>query len=51
MFDDDEDDEDFYESHLKEDIEKFDTFQNSGESMGFLDSDRWEVLIDHFWSA
>ena len=48
MFDDEEEDDGFYESHLKEDIEKLEAFQKNGESIGFLDSDRWEVLIDHF---
>lgn len=46
MFDDEEDDD--FESHLKEDLEKFERFQSKGEPIGFLDSDRWEVLIDHF---
>lgn len=46
MFDDD--DEDDFESHLKDDLSRFEASQESGEPMGFLDSDRWEVLIDHF---
>jgi len=48
MFDDEEDDGgDYFESHLKEDLEKFESFLK-GEPLGFLDSDRWEALIDHF---
>ncbi|MDX2361642.1 MAG: tetratricopeptide repeat protein [Crocinitomicaceae bacterium] len=47
MFDDEEEDEGFYESHLKEDLKKFDAFLK-GEPIGFLDSDRWEAMIDHF---
>lgn len=46
MFDDEEDDD--FESHLKEDLEKFERLQSKGEPIGFLDSDRWESLIDHF---
>ncbi len=46
MFDDEEEDD--FENHLREDIEKFEAFQETGEPMGFLDSDRWEILIDHF---
>ncbi len=46
MYDDEEDD--FFESHLKEDVERFEAAQSAGEAMGFLDSDRWELLIDHF---
>lgn len=47
MFDDDEE-EDFYEGNLEEDLKKFEGFQKNGEPIGFLDSDRWEILIDHF---
>lgn len=45
MFDDD--DEDFIEGNLNEDIERFENYLN-GASMGFLDSDRVEILIDHY---
>lgn len=45
MFDDEEEDD--YENHLKEDLEKLEAKLESGEPFGFLDSDRWEVLIDH----
>ena len=44
----DDEDEGFFESHLKEDLEKFEASQKEGVAMGFLDSDRWEILIDHF---
>ena len=51
MFDDDDDGGDeFYAGNLKEDLEKFETFLK-GESLGFLDSDRWEAMIDHFLIA
>src|SRR3989338_6659294 len=46
MFDDEEEDD--FENHLRDDIERFEAFQESGEPIGFLDSDRWEVLIDHY---
>lgn len=46
MFEDD-DDEEFYDDDLSEDLNRFDRFL-TGESMGFLDADRWEALIDHF---
>ncbi len=44
MFDDEE--EDYFEGNLSEDLQRFDAFL-SGESIGFLDSDRWEALVDH----
>ena len=51
MFDDDDEGGDeFYAGNLKEDLEKFETFLK-GESLGFLDSDRWEAMIDHFLIA
>lgn len=46
MFDDEENEDDFFDGNLSEDLERFESLQK-GESMGFLDSDRWEVLIDH----
>ena len=46
MFDD-EPEEEYFEGNLKEDINRFEAFLK-GEPMGFLDSDRWEALIDHF---
>ena len=45
MFDDDDDA--FDDKNLNEELARFDAFIN-GESFGFLDSDRWELLIDHF---
>ncbi len=47
MFDDEENEDDFLDGKLNEDLERFESLQK-GDSMGFLDSDRWEVLIDHF---
>lgn len=46
MFDDEENEDDFFDSNLSEDLERFESLKK-GESMGFLDSDRWEALIDH----
>jgi tetratricopeptide (TPR) repeat protein len=46
MFDDDEEQNEFFEGPLKEDLEKFEAFLK-GEVIGFLDSDRWEAMIDH----
>lgn len=46
MFDN-EDEEDFFEGNLNEDIEQFEGYLKGG-SIGFLDSDRVEVLIDHY---
>ena len=45
MFDDEE--EDFFEGSLNEDIERFEDYLNGG-FIGFLDSDRLEMLIDHY---
>lgn len=50
MFDDDEEEERFSDGDLKEDLERFEAFLNGG-SIGFLDSDRWEVLLDHLLIA
>ncbi len=47
MFDDDENDDDFLDGNLQEDLERFESLKK-GEPFGFLDSDRWEALIDHF---
>jgi tetratricopeptide (TPR) repeat protein len=48
MFDDDEE-EGFYEDgRLNEDIELFQKYLETGENYGFLDSDRWEAMLDHF---
>ena len=44
MFDDEED---FIEGNLNEDIERFEKYLK-GETLGFLDSDRFEILIDHY---
>lgn len=46
MFDDEENEDDFFDSNLSEDLERFESLKK-GEPMGFLDSDRWEALIDH----
>jgi tetratricopeptide (TPR) repeat protein len=45
MFDDDEDD--FSDSNLNEDLEQFEAHLK-GKSIGFLDSDRLEAIIDHY---
>jgi tetratricopeptide (TPR) repeat protein len=45
MFDDE--DEEYFEGNLSEDLERFEAHLK-GESIGFLDSDRLEVLIDHY---
>jgi tetratricopeptide (TPR) repeat protein len=42
-----EDDEDYFEGNLKEDLERFEAFLK-GDSLPFLDSDRLEALIDHY---
>ena len=44
MFDDEEE---YYEGNLSEDLERFEAHLN-GDSLGFLDSDRLESLIDHY---
>lgn len=44
MFDEEEDRE--YEGYLQEDLEKLDAYLK-GEPFGYIDSDRWEVMIDH----
>lgn len=48
MFDDDEDEGFFEEGRLREDIELFQKYLETGESYGFLDSDRWEAMLDQF---
>jgi hypothetical protein len=45
MFDDDEDD--FSDSNLNEDLEQFEAHLK-GKTIGFLDSDRLEAIIDHY---
>lgn len=51
MFDDDDDDhEAFDDGELKKDLQRFEKHLE-GESIGFLDSDRWEAMIDHFLIA
>lgn len=47
MFDDEEDDDDYFEGNLTDDIEKFENYLSSGES-SFIDSDRLEGIIDHY---
>ena len=42
-----DDDAEYFEGDLNEDLKKFEALMN-GESFGFIDSDRWETLIDHF---
>ena len=43
----DEDDEDFSEGNLNEDLEQFEAHLK-GDTIGFMDSDRLEAIIDHF---
>jgi tetratricopeptide (TPR) repeat protein len=43
----DNEDEDFFDEHLREDISNFENYLKGG-SMGFMESDRWEFLIDHY---
>lgn len=45
MFDDDDDD--FFDGNLNEDLERFEAHLK-GESIGFMDSDRLEALVDHY---
>jgi tetratricopeptide (TPR) repeat protein len=45
MFDDE--DEDYFEGNLNEDLENFESYLKGG-AIGFLDSDRLEALIDHY---
>jgi tetratricopeptide (TPR) repeat protein len=45
MFDDE--DEDYFEGNLNEDLENFESYLKGG-TIGFLDSDRLEGLIDHY---
>lgn len=47
MFDDDDDHEGFEDGELRADLERFEKHLQ-GEFIGFLDSDRWEAMIDHF---
>ena len=46
MFEEENNDE-FLGGDLRDDLNKFERFLK-GEPMGFIDSDRWEILIDHF---
>ena len=46
MFNEDDNDDEFNGDFLKGDVERFES--SNGEGIGFLDSDRWEALIDHF---
>ena len=48
MFDDDDDD--FAENKLNEDLEYFEAHLK-GDSIGFMESDRLEALIDHYLLA
>ena len=43
----DEDDDDFSEGNLNEDLEQFEAHLK-GDTIGFMDSDRLEAIIDHF---
>lgn len=48
MFEDDDDDERF-DGQLRGDLALFESFL-SGNTLGFIDSDRMEALIDHYFS-
>ncbi len=41
-------DEEMYDGDLNEDVQRFEEFYKNGTAIGFLDSDRWEAMIDHF---
>ncbi len=43
----DEEDDDFFEGNLNEDIDRFERYLNGGDPF-FLDSDKLEMIIDHF---
>jgi len=43
----DEEENVFDDQNLRDELVRFNAFIN-GESFGFIDSDRWELLIDHF---
>ncbi len=47
MFDDEEENDDYFASNLNEDLERFEAFLK-GDALGFLDSDRLEAIIDHY---
>lgn len=47
MFDDDDDNDAFDDGELKNDLDRFEDFLQ-GAPIGFIDSDRWEAMIDHF---
>lgn len=48
MFDSDDDEDDYFEGNLNEDLERFEDFLTGKSPMGFVDSDRVEMLIDHY---
>lgn len=50
MFDDDDESDAFQDGELRGDLELFEKFLQ-GQSIGFIDSDRWESMIDHFLIA
>lgn len=43
----DEEDDDDFEGNLREDLERFEAHLR-GDALGFMDSDRLEMLIDHY---
>lgn len=47
MFDDDDEENGYFEANLNEDLERFETFLKGG-SIGFIDSDRLEAMVDHY---
>lgn len=47
MFNDDDHNEGYDDGELKGNLERFEKFLK-GESIGFIDSDRWEAMTDHY---
>ena len=47
MFNEEEDNDNYFEGNLKEDLERFESFLKNGK-IEFLDSDRLVTLIDHY---
>lgn len=47
MFDDDEDEENYFEGDLTKDLESFENYLKGG-SIGYYDVDRLEAMVDHY---
>lgn len=48
MYNDDDQNEGFDDGELKGDLQQFEKFLEGGDPMGFMDSDRWEAMTDHY---